>query len=473
MSPFTGKLIIVSNREPYVRRKGKLEKTAGGLVSALDPVMQKSGGVWVAAEWEAKGVSELGRCTRVMVPPDIPSYTQKSIHLTPAYENNYYNGYSNRFLWPLCHMTVDRIYLRRSYWTAYKKVNSLFAEAILEEVGGNEDTVVWLQDYHLALCARSIKEVNPRLIVIQFWHIPWPPYDIFRICPQRRELLEGLLANDLLGFQLDTFCRNFMTCVDIELGAGVDYKEGFIHYKGHTTNVKAFPISIDSKWFEDAASSNKARRSWERFLKGLNLAPDGCVGVGVDRLEYTKGLVKRIEAVDLFFAKYSWYRKRFTYVQIAVHTRKVEPYLTYRKQVEHLVRSVNDKYRDGLWEPIRYIDKKLTHEELAAIYNGADMAIVSSIYDGMNLVAKEYMASQVDENGVLLLSEFAGAADAIPGALLINPYDTEHFADAIRDALQMPAAEKRKAVKAAVCHLREHTIYKWVDDVLEEAERIR
>ncbi|MDH4100459.1 MAG: trehalose-6-phosphate synthase [Nitrospirota bacterium] len=470
MSPFNGKLVIVSNREPYVRRKGKLEKTAGGLVSALDPIMQKNGGIWIAAGSGER--SPVGDSTKTTVPPDAPAYVQKSIWLKEAYENNYYHGYSNRFLWPLCHMTLDRVFLRRAYWSAYKKVNSLFAEAVLEETG-DEPAVVWLQDYHLSLCARDLKEKNRKLVVLQFWHIPWPPHDIFRICPQRKEILEGLLANDLIGFHLDSFCQNFMTCVDRELGAGVDFKEGFVHYKGHTTRVKAFPISIDFEWFARSASSPKARRTWERFRKTLKLPQDGYVGVGVDRLEYTKGLIKRLEAIDLFFTKYPRYRRRFTFIQIAVPTRKVEPYLSYREKVEALVAKINAHYGEADWEPIKYIDYKLSHDDLAAIYDGVDLAVVSSIYDGMNLVAKEYIASQVDEKGVLLLSEFAGAAEAIPGAMLINPYDTECFADAIKQALQLPASEKQKMIRASIAYLREHDIYRWVGDILDEVERLK
>ena len=462
------RLIIVSNREPYVRRKGKLEKTAGGLVSALDPIMQKSGGIWIAAGEKEGGA---GSHSVMMVPPDSPSYCQKRIWLSPWEEDNYYNGYSNRFLWPLCHMTLDRVYLRRSYWNAYKKVNNLFAWAVLEEAEDRD--VVWLQDYHLALCAGYIKEVKPKSTVLQFWHIPWPPYDIFRICPQRREILEGLLSNDLLGFQLDTFCGNFMTCVERELDAGIDYKEGYVHYRGHTTKIKAFPISVDFSWFTDKASTKKAKSAWTRFRNRLNLLPEGLVSVGVDRLEYTKGLIKRLETLDLFFSKYPRYRGIFTFVQVAVPTRKVEPYLSYKTRVENMVAAINAKYREDGWEPIRYIDYKLNHHELAAIYMGADLAIISSVYDGMNLVAKEYVASQVDEKGVLLLSEFAGAADGIPGAVLINPYDTEGFADAIKDALQMPASEKRKAMRASRSYIKENDIFKWVADILGEVEKIR
>lgn len=469
MKGFKERLIIVSNRGPYVKRKGKLEKTAGGLVSALDPIMQKNGGVWIAAGEKESGA--IGGHSRTMVPPDTPSYCQKSIWLSPGDEDNYYNGYSNRFLWPLCHMTLDRVYLRRAYWTAYQKVNGMFAGAVLEGAGDRD--IIWLQDYHLALCAGYIKEVKPKFTVLQFWHIPWPPYDIFRICPQRRDILEGLLSNDLLGFQLDTFCKNFMTCVEKELDAGIDYKEGFIHYRGHTTKVKAFPISVDFSWFTDKASTKRAKAAWTRFRNSLNLPPEGLVGIGVDRLEYTKGLIKRLETLDLFFSKYPRYRRRFTFVQVAVPTRRVEPYLSYKARVENMVAAINEKYRDDGWEPIRYIDYRLSHEELAAIYRGAELAIISSVYDGMNLVAKEYVASQVDEKGVLLLSEFAGAADGIPGAILINPYDTEGFADAIRDALQMPASEKRKFMEASRSYIEENDIFKWVADILGEVEKIR
>jgi trehalose 6-phosphate synthase len=336
-----GQLIVVSNREPYSLKKGKLEKSVGGLVSAMDPVMQEQKGVWIAAGSAAEGRKPSREAKRFMVPPENPSYTVRLVPLTPRDVEGYYNGYSNRFLWPLCHIALDRIYLRKFYWHRYKKVNELFARAVVEEA--KKDAVVWLQDYHLALCAKYIRELKPKARTSIFWHIPWPPHDVFRACPQRKELLEGMLANDLIGFQLDSFGLNFLRCVGRELGARPNLAKRTVTYRGITTRVKAFPISVDFDWFESAAGEKKAEGFIRRFrrdkaLEGLK------VGLTVERLDYTKGVIKSLEAVEFFFAKYPRFKGNFTMVMVAVPTRKVEPYLSYMERVRKKVDSVNKKF---------------------------------------------------------------------------------------------------------------------------------
>jgi trehalose 6-phosphate synthase len=464
-----GQLIVVSNREPYSLKKGKLEKSVGGLVSAMDPVMQEQKGVWIAAGSAAEGRKPSREAKRFMVPPENPSYTVRLVPLTPRDVEGYYNGYSNRFLWPLCHIALDRIYLRKFYWHRYKKVNELFARAVVEEA--KKDAVVWLQDYHLALCAKYIRELKPKARTSIFWHIPWPPHDVFRACPQRKELLEGMLANDLIGFQLDSFGLNFLRCVGRELGARPNLAKRTVTYRGITTRVKAFPISVDFDWFESAAGEKKAEGFIRRFrrdkaLEGLK------VGLTVERLDYTKGVIKSLEAVEFFFAKYPRFKGNFTMVMVAVPTRKVEPYLSYMERVRKKVDSVNKKFSRKRWRPVEYIDRRLSHNELAALYRDADLAVISSIYDGMNLVAKEYVASQVDMKGSLLVSEFAGSSQEIPGAISINPYDTEGCADAIKNALEMKPERIKEQMERARWHIREKNIYRWVDDVLGELETI-
>lgn len=472
-----GKLIVVSNREPYTLKKGKLEKSIGGLVSALDPVMQELKGVWIAAGSVPEGKEPPHKPVRFMVPPENPSYPVRLVPLTPRDVDGYYNGYSNRFLWPLFHIALDRIYLRKSYWHSYRKVNELFARAVVEEAKGAKggkgggDAVVWLQDYHLALCAGYIRDLRPGLKTSIFWHIPWPPYDVLRACPQRHELLEGMLANDLIGFQLDSFGLNFLRCVGRELGARPNFAKGTVTYRGHTTRVRAFPISVDFDWFEAAASEKKAERFIRRFkssrgLEGLKL------GLTVERLDYTKGVIKCLEAVEFLFTKYPRFKNNFTLVMVAVPTRKVEPYLSYMDRVIKKVDAVNKKFSQGGWRPVVYIDRRFNHNELAALYRDADVAIISSIYDGMNLVAKEYVASQVDLKGTLLVSEFAGSSEEIPGAVPINPYDTESCADAIKSALEMKPERTRESMERARWYLKEKNIYRWVEDILGEMERI-
>jgi trehalose 6-phosphate synthase len=464
-----GKLIVVSNREPYVIKKGKAEKSVGGLVSALDPVMQATKGVWIASGSVPEGKELSDSDTRFMVPQDNPSYTMRLVPLKSRDVEGYYNGYSNRFLWPLCHIALDRVYLRKFYWDRYKKVNELFARAVAQEAEGG--AVVWLQDYHLALCARYIRDLMPKTKISIFWHIPWPPYDVLRACPQRKELLEGLLSNDLIGFQLDSFRINFMRCVGRELGVPANFQKGTIRYRGRTVMVRAFPISVDFDWFENAALEKNAESFFRRFksyrgLEGLKL------GLSVDRLDYTKGIVKYLEAVDFFFSKYPRFKQRISFILVAVPTRKVEPFLSYMESVRKKVEAVNRKYSQKRWHPVEYIERRFNHNELAALYRGADLAVISSVYDGMNLVAKEYVSSQVDLNGALLVSEFAGSAEEIPGAIPINPYDIEGCADAIKNALEMKPERRRENMERARWYLKEKNIYRWVNDVLAELKRI-
>ncbi|MDP2688829.1 MAG: trehalose-6-phosphate synthase [Deltaproteobacteria bacterium] len=463
------KLIIVSNREPYSIRKGaKAEKTVGGLVAALDPVMQSSRGVWIASgtkEDEANGT------LRCMVPPGKDAYELRKVPLTHGDIEGYYNGYSNRFLWPLCHYALDKVYLARSYWNSYKKVNRLFSDAVIEEAG-RDKAIVWLQDYHLSLCAAEIKARRPAVSVSLFWHIPWPPYDVFKACPQRREVLEGLLANDLLGFQLEHYKHNFMRCVDREMDeAEVDYENGLIFRGNHATSVKSFPISVDFNWFDSTAREPSTDAFFKRFMKKRGMEGQ-ILGLGVNRLDYTKGLLKCLDAIEYFFTRNPRYRGRMTFVQVAVPTRRVEPYISYMERVRKRVNAVNNRFRKGGWQPVEYIEGNLQHRELAALYKHASVAIISSVYDGMNLVAKEYIASQVNKGGSILVSEFAGAAEEIPGITVINPYDTASFGDAIKTALERRPAERKTALQAARAHIRQNDIYKWVDDIVREFRKL-
>lgn len=466
---YNTKIIVVSNREPYnIKKGGKAEKTVGGLVAALDPVMQASKGVWIASgtkEDEANGT------LRCMVPPGQESYELRKVPLSHADIEGYYNGYSNRFLWPLCHYALEKLYLTRQYWNSYKKVNRLFSDAVIEEAG-KEKAIVWLQDYHLALCAAEIKARRPAISVSLFWHIPWPPYDVFKACPQRREVMEGLLANDLLGFQLDHYKQNFMHCVEREIAdAKVDYEGGKVFYKNHATLIKPFPISVDYMWFDQTARAPSSDALFKKFVRKRGLEGQ-LLGLGVNRLDYTKGLLKCLDAIEYFFSRYPRYRGRMTFVQVAVPTRRVEPYIRYMERVNKRVAAVNNRFAKNGWKPIEYIVGGLRHEELAAIYKHASIAIISSVYDGMNLVAKEYIASQVELKGSILVSEFAGAAEELPGVTIINPYDTTSFGEAIKTAIERRADEKRAALEEARAHVKKYDIYKWVDDIVWEFEKL-
>jgi trehalose 6-phosphate synthase len=463
-------LIIVSNREPYLHKKVgsniKVEKPAGGLTSSMDEALRTIGGTWVAWGSGSEDKHNVDDKNRVAVPPNKPSYTLKRVWLTPEEVNNYYHGYSNHVLWPLCHIALDRVYFRKKYWYDYKKANLAFANAILEET--DEKSIVWIHDYHLCLVPGMLKMKKPELTVAHFWHIPWPNYSVFRICPQFKEIIETLLHNDLIGFQIPLFVHNFLECVRESIeSAEIDYRNESVTYKGHTTKLKAFPISVDFEKFNMLASKSKTTNAVQNLKKRYSLA-QRYIGIGVDRLEYTKGLIKRFQAIDLFFDRYPEYKGKFTFIQIAVPTRMKEPYISYKATVEGLVRKINKKYSLEGWNPIVYRDTKSEHEDLAAYYRMADMAIISSIYDGMNLVAKEFIASQVNKKGVLLLSEFAGAAEELEGAILVNPYDIEEFSECIKKVLDMPEEEKMCRINTLRRQVKEKDIYQWISDFLHD-----
>ena len=464
-------LLIVSNREPYVHKNSeagvKVETPVGGLTSALDAVLSAVGGKWVA--WGSGDADrKASKNSRVQVPPENPSYTLRRVWLTKTEVDNHYHGYSNQVLWPLCHMTLDRIYFLKRFWEGYVKVNRTFAKAVLEEA--DDDTVVWVHDYQLCLLPKMLREKRPGLVIAHFWHIPWPNWGVFRVCPQPKKIIEAMLCSDLLGFQIPLFAKNFLDCVTecIE-DAEVDYENARVTYKAHTTILKAFPISIDYNWFNSNASAPKTAKTIKNIKNKYKLV--GHTGIGVDRLEYTKALLKRLQAIDLLFEKYENFRGGFTFIQVAVPTRVEEPYLSYKLAVEALISKINKKYSSGYWKPIIYIDKKIEHEDLIAYYRMSDVAIISSIYDGMNLVAKEYVASQVDEKGMLILSELAGAAEELEGSILVNPYDIESFTESIKNALVMQ--DKEKSLRMAVLRkqVRENDIYKWISDIIKEILR--
>jgi alpha,alpha-trehalose-phosphate synthase [UDP-forming]/trehalose-phosphatase len=461
-------LIVVSNREPYIHKNTRegmvVDQPAGGLTSALDDVMQSLGGTWIAWGSGSADRNSVDENDRVSVPPDQPAYRLKRVWLNPGLVENYYHGYSNQVLWPLCHITLDRVYYRNKYWEDYTLANNLFARAVEEEI--KDPSLVWVHDYHLCLVPKVLRDKNLPAIIAHFWHIPWPDWSVFRICPQAPEILKGLLGNDLIGFQVPLFVKNFLDCAREGLGAEVDYSQETVRYEGHLTRLKAFAISIDFKKFNALAKAPRTERLMGRIRKKYHLS--GQVGVGVDRLEYTKALIKRLQCLQLFFERHEKWRGRFSFIQVAVPTRIREPYLSYKKTVEELVAKINRKFGRPDWQPIIYLDTKIDHPDLVAYYRLADLAIISSVYDGMNLVAKEYAAAQVDEKGVLILSEFAGAAEELDGAILVNPYNLEDFSEQIKKSLLMPEQERKGRMAALRRQVEEHDIHRWIFDILGE-----
>ena len=462
------RFIVVSNREPYEHQWGgkadriEVRRPAGGLTSALDPVLQAVGGVWIAWGSGDADAAVVGARDRIRVPPEAPSYTLRRVWLDPGDVSHYYLGYSNQFLWPLCHLRPTLTRPRLRYWQRYARVNRRFARAVLEEAAG-VSAAVWFQDYHLALAPAFVRAERPDLSLAHFWHIPWPPLDLYRITPQARELLEGLLANDLLGFQLPLFSENFLHCAEEILGAKVDPDAQTAVYRGHTCHVRAFPISIDVEAYVRAATRRETEARLAR-LPGRYKRGGAQMGIGVDRIDYSKGLPEKLKALELFWERHPEFRERFTFVQVAVPSRTdIEAYDELVHEVERMAWKINDQFGTADWRPVHLIKEALPMERLVVLYRAADLCLVTSLIDGMNLVAKEYVASQVGGDGVLLLSRFAGAAEELDGCIEVNPYDPEAVAERIYEALTLPLEERRARMRRMQSSLR--TIYDWMADV--------
>jgi trehalose 6-phosphate synthase/phosphatase len=463
-------LIVVSNREPYEHvwddREGAIEvhRPAGGLISALDPLMQAAGGKWVA--WGSgdadREVVDTG--DRIRVPPESEAYTLRRIWLGQQDVQRYYLGYSNQLLWPVCHLRTELARNRPSYRARYFEVNERFSRAVVDEAG--DAAAIWFQDYHLALAPREVRRRAPRHTLAHFWHIPFPPIEIYRIINHGEELLRGLLANDLLGFHLPLFCDNFMRCCEALLGASVDWDSRSVTLDGHTCWVRALPISIDYDEFVGLAAGPEADRAVER-IRSRFVGDGGRMGIGVDRIDYSKGLEEKMDALDRMWKRWPELRETFTYVQIAVPSRTgIDAYDWLSENVERLVWSINDRHGTEDWRPVHLIKESLPAERLALLYRAADVCVVSSLQDGMNLVAKEYVASQgQDGTGVLVLSRFAGAVEELDGCLPVNPYDPEDFALQLHDALMLDEAERRQRMGRLHASLR--SIYDWMAETFD------
>jgi len=471
-----GHLVVVSNRQPYAHERGdeeiEVERPTGGLALSLDPVLQAAGGTWIAWGHGSADHDVVDEHDRVAVPPENPAYTLRRLWLTDAEIEGYYLGYSNQALWPMCHNILEHVRFRNRHWDAYRAVNEKFARAVLEEAGDRE-TLVWLHDYHLALAPRLVRRERPDLLLSHFWHVPWPAWETFRVCPQKVELLEGLLANDLLGFHLDLFVTNFIQACVRELDAFVDWNKRSVVYQGHLTEVRAFPISIDVHRFETMARSPATRARMRTIREEYGLVGQK-IGLGVDRLDYSKGILERLDALRLLFERHPELIRRFTFVQIAVPSRSEIPaYQTLEEKVAARIEALNRDFAIGDWRPILYIKTGFPQEELVAFYRLADVAVISSVQDGMNLVVKEFIASQGPNPGAVCLSEFAGAAEEIEHSIRVNPFHTEGFAEDLYRALHLSAAERRQRMSPMKTTLREHTIHTWMADFLAAAGQRR
>ena len=468
--------IVVSNREPYIHRwvseEIKCFRPAGGLTVALDPVMQACGGTWVAhgsGDADPDVVDEQGR---ISVPVEAPRYTLKRVWLSKNDEAGYYDGFSNQALWPLCHTVYVKPIFRQTDWHAYKEVNRRFADAVYAEIG-DKRAFVFIQDYHLALLAKMIKERCPNVITGQFWHIPWPNYEAFRICPWQEEILDGLLANDLIGFHTLYDCNNFLETVDRTLECRIEREKQAIIRGGHSTSVQAFPISVDFAEISARAGTEEVASEVDRLRHDYNLRQE-FIGIGIDRVDYTKGIVERFKAIDLFLSENPRYEGRFTFVQAGEPSRThVEQYKKLNEEIDELVEEINRRRWRSRWKPILYIKEHLSPFTLAALQRLATFCIVSSLHDGMNLVAKEFVSSQVDGDGVLILSRFTGAARELTDALLVNPYSVDDIAKAIKVAVNMSKKERRRRMSALRAIVQENNIYSWASSIISEIAKFQ
>lgn len=461
--------IVVANREPYIHRYAgdqiECVQPASGLAVALDPIMRACGGTWVAhGSGDADRQMVDGR-DHVRVPPDEPQYTLRRVWLTKEQEDGYYYGLANEGLWPLCHIVFTRPVFNPQHWQTYREVNQLFAEAILQEAG-DTPTFVFIQDYHFALLPRMLKEKNPNLIVAQFWHIPWPNRETFRAFPWKEELLDGLLGNDLLGFHLRYHCQNFLDTVDRAVEAKVDHERFEITRSGKTTAVRPFPISIDFDRHVAIAESATVEREMKQWRRQFGLT-DKSVGIGIDRIDYTKGIPERLRALDCFLEENPDYRKRLVFIQIGVPSRvHIREYKLLDDEIESVVEAINWKWSTDSWRPIIFLKQHCSPVQMMALHRLANFCIVSSLHDGMNLVAKEFVSSRFDGDGVLILSQFTGAARELEDAVLVNPFSIEEGAAAVRQALEMPEDERRKRMQRMRTAVSESNIYRWAGKVI-------
>jgi len=463
------RLVLVSNREPYIHKRSKRginsERGPGGLVAGLDPIMRLTGGLWVAwgsgnADFAlASGDAPLG------VPPDDPRYELKRVRLSSTEVRNYYYGFANRTLWPLFHHMLGRVTFEQRYWNAYRRVNERFARAVLEEL--RLDDIILVNDYHLCLVPSLLREEGGVGRIGFFNHIPWPPWEVFRALPWHREVLLGMLGADVIGFHIESYVKNFLRCVESELDLPVEMKEGTVELPAHQVKVAAFPLGIDYGELAVLAREGeiiKRAAGIKRRMKAEHLI------LGVERLDYTKGIPERLLAFEHLLARYPSYRGRVSLIQKVSPSRsKVREYQQLKREIDGLVGHINGRFQRLDWVPVHYLYQNLPFPQLISLYLAADVGLVTPLVDGLNLVAKEYVAVKgQSRDGVLILSEAAGAAQQLSEALIVNPYDIPGMAQAIRTALAMPPAEKRRRMEALEGEVKEHNIYWWLGELLGE-----
>lgn len=471
------KVIVVSNREPYIHSKnedGKIQvhRPASGLVTAVEPVMRACSGTWIAHGGGTADRETVDGNDRVMVPPDKPEYNLRRIWMTEEEEKGYYYGFANEGLWPLCHIAHVRPVFRTSDWEQYVKINQRFADAVVTEAD-SDNPVVLVQDYHFALLPGMIRKVLPKATIITFWHIPWPNPESFGICPWREELLKGMLGSTILGFHTPYHCKNFLETVDRYLETRIEHESSTISRRGQLTMVESYPISIQwpPPWLGTVPPVEQTR---QEILSSHDLPADHLLGIGVDRMDYTKGIPERFSAVERMLELHPELVGRFSFVQIAAPSRSaLEEYQAFETRVRTMAERINTRF-GGHGHPA--IILKAEHhepEEVNRYFRAAQVCMVTSLHDGMNLVAKEYVAARDDERGVLVLSQFTGAAHELHEALIVNPYHVEQTADALYQALFMPEYEQQERMRSMRALVRDFNVYRWAGRMLLDAARVR
>jgi len=470
-------VLIVSNREPYihVRRQDnviEIQRPASGLVTALEPVMRACSGTWIAHGAGSADRDTVDQRDHVRVPPEKPAYQIRRVWLSKEEEQGYYYGFANEGLWPLCHIAHTRPVFRVQDWEHYKAVNRRFADVVVGETR-TEDPIILVQDYHFALLPRMVRERLPRATIIAFWHIPWPNPEAFGILPWREEVLEGMLGSSILGFHTQFHCNNFFDTVDRFLEARVDRETFTISHGGEPTEVRRYPISIE--WPPAALATQPPVAEARRALRErLGVAPEVMLGVGVDRLDYTKGILERFMAVERLLELEPRWVGKLSFVQAAAPSRSsIDEYQNLDARVRALAERINGRFGAAGYQPIVL---RIEHHDAAQVYElyrAAEFCCVSSLHDGMNLVAKEFVAARDDLQGVLILSQFTGAARELVEALAVNPYDIEQSALAMHMALTMPPAEQRARMRSMRGMVQDFNVYRWAGRMLLDAARMR
>lgn len=469
-------VLVVSNREPYIHNRANnetaLQIPASGLVAALEPVMRACGGTWIAHGSGSADRQTVDAYDRLRVPPSNPAYTLRRVWLTEEEQEGYYFGLANEGLWPLCHIAFVRPVFRESDWAYYVMINERFADAVVAEAT-TDAPIVLVQDYHFALLPRMIRNRLPKATIITFWHIPWPNAETFSICPWRQEIIDGLLGSTILGFHTQFHCNNFIEATDRFMESRIDREHASVTLGGRETLIRPYPISIE---WPPAALADQApvRECRDAVRQRFSLPADARIAVGIERFDYTKGILDRIRAIDDLLTRQPEWRGRLVFIQAAAPTRsKLESYSNLQTEAVVLAEEVNARHgRDG-YQPILLVIRHHEPAEVYELFRAADICIVSSLHDGMNLVAKEFVAARDDEQGILVLSSFAGASRELSEALIVNPYDTHGMAEALGVALKMPAAEQRERMRLMRDLVRQRNVYRWAAQMLLDAARLR